>query len=94
MPKLIHHPDVFPCPFTGAVVCLVLVDGFDAVMVAEGLGIKQPAVLARGDEMAGGLVEEAVVDLVIEPDGPLTVAEVLAAVLLGLALVLARGETL
>ena len=44
--------------------------------------------------MAGGLVKEAIVDLVVELDMPFTEAEVLAAILFRLALVLARGEVL
>ena len=94
MAQFVHHPDVFPCPFAGAVVGPILIDGFDTVVVAEGLGIEQPAILARGDEMAGGLVEKAIVDLVVEFDMPFTEAEVLATVLFRLALVLARGEVL
>ena len=92
VPEFVHHPDVLPCPFAGAVVGLVLVDGFDAVIVAEGLGIEQKAVLARGDEMAGGLVEKTIVDLVVEPDMPFAEAEVFTAILLGVTLVFARGK--
>ena len=92
IPEFVHHPDVLSGPFAGAVVGLVLVDRLDAVVVAEGFGIEQPAVLAGGDEMAGGLVEETVIDLVVKPYRPLTEAEVLTAVLLDVALVFARGE--
>ena len=92
--EFVHHPDVFLGPFAGAVVGPVLVDRLDAVVVVEGFGVEQPTVLAGHDEVAGGLVEKAIVGLVVELDVPFSEAEVLAAVLLRLALVLARGEAL
>ena len=40
MAQLVHHPDVFPCPFAGAVVSLVLVDRLNAVIVVKCFCIK------------------------------------------------------
>ena len=89
IPKLIHHPDVFPCPFAGTVVSLVLVDRLNAVIVVKCFCIKEIAAFSWHDEVAGGLVEKAVVELVVESDVPFAEAEVFAAVLFRLALVLA-----